>query len=875
MKKLISILLVVVMLVAMVPAMAFTTSATSNEYWTDKEWDLTWYTEVMGKTTVGADETEAANNDGIVYVYETSKAGSDRISVNITTGNKTFYIDNAAELSGLAKICAMEDKSYFTGSTFYIRSDIDLLAYTWFPIAHKKGAFRANVEGVKQSDDTYPEISNMVCNSTGNVWTGLIGAYKTGYVKNLSLVDANVTANEGHAGGFIAFVADTSVGFENLTFDGSLTINNGEADNIGGILGNCTGAINEGVINCDVTAESTFTIITKAQRFGGIIGYCKAVNGSGIKNCDFAGTVFANANSYVEHSGGIVGWQDGAVAKYENCTFTGSIDYYDSHYLGGIIGVVTAAVTNGVVNCDASGTLRMDRADKYRNHSVVGGIIGGNGYNSTATAVRIQLVDGCDFTGVLDAPYVDRLGGIIGWIGNVNIADTTVIVTIQNCVSIPEEFTWGINNWYQSNSGAEWRCGAAGIVGMTEIGNGTSGKLVIDGCYVSGDVTVDPGKNYYNKTNAGFVGNNCGPVDFIDCQYDAVAWDSSEKVAAFVGRYAGALTFANCVNTGIAFNAGSANGYGKNAMLWVGQGNISATMTNCYTSANELLYYGAADTYRPTQIMSSTEFTGLDFTNTWIKREGSMYPVLTVAKDLAPADSITRGGVDMSWLNTNLLSMKITTAAQLKGVNRAYNAFLARDKENVGETVSTYQTMLISRISFSPTLAAADMTGFNANAKELINAKLGISDKVDTEGNIFDMVNDNAAADNVFAQVSLAKNDNGLYDMRVVITIKDKEALDGVKFEVAASRGDQFGTFVESDLVTKCYKTVVEVKGENDTEEHIAEDGAYYVICVINNIDLSADTTFTVRANAIVLDGETETVITQSTAVNFVVDARN
>ncbi len=746
MKKLISILLVAVMLVAMVPAIGLTTAAeTVDGNWIDKEWDLSWYTEANPS---GSQISDTRND----VTVATSNSDGTQITVCTRATGCTFYIDNAAELSGLAKVCSLTNASYFGGSTFIIRDNIDLAGHYWTPIAHTQGAFLANVTGEKTGGG-YPTISNMIC-STSTGYTGLIGIYKAGTVKNLDMTDATIEASGTCVGGFIGWVADTASKFENLSFSGSITV------------------ANTGILN----------------------------------------------NSY---SG-----------------------------VGAIIGYAQHGVTSGVVNCDSDATIIVTAENAY-DHSSVGGIIGASGNGSDK---YITKIDGCEFTGILRASGVDRMGGIVGWCQNIT-SDATM--EISNCVSIPTEMTWGYKNWYQDNSGADWRVGFGGIVGATEIGNGQSSKLKISGCYVAGDVNAEAGFASYNKTNAGFVGNACGPIDFVDCQYDAVAWDSADKNAAFVSR-SGAVTFTNCVNTGIAFNAGSASGFGKNAMVWVGQGNITAAMNNCYTSANELLYiYGEP---RPTQITATTTFTGLDMTNTWTKSEGSMYPVLKIAKDLAPADSITRGGVDMTWLNTNLLEMNVNTVEQLNGVNRAYGAFLARDTANLGASVDTYQTMLLGRITLAPVLMATDLSGYNSAVKAWVKAELGIAN-VDT-GSVFDM-------SGYFAQVATAKNADGTtYNIRFVTLIKGTD-YDKVNFEVAACRNNngtmQYGGLVTSEDITKCYSEVIEIKKEGSTT-HTASEGYFYVVCVIKNIDLSCDTTFTVRASA-----TSGTTVTQSAAVQFVV----
>jgi hypothetical protein len=180
----------------------------------------------------------------------------------------------------------------------------------------------------------------------------------------------------------------------------------------------------------------------------------------------------------------------------------------------------------------------------------------------------------------------------------------------------------------------------------------------------------------------------------------------------------------------------------------------------------------------------------------------------------------------------------------------------------------------MSKATVNPVYATKDISGYSVDVQNFIKSALSVAEKVD-DGTIFDVENTDGNDDAVFSQVSLEKNANDLYDIRFVITINDKTACDGVMFDVAASRGDKFGELLESKVVvTKCYKTVVEITADGEVE-HTAEGDAYYVICVVNNVDLSAETTFTVRANAVTVEGKTTTLIAQSAAVNFVVPAAN
>ena len=139
MKKLISILLVVVMLVAMVPAMAFTTSAatTPSGKWTDAgNYDISWAQSLITETEKSG---ESVTLGGKIYTIKYNSA--------------TYIIDTPEKLAGVAVLANAGNIESFSGSVFKITTEIDLGAHYWEPIANTtakkfRGLITAETEGV-------------------------------------------------------------------------------------------------------------------------------------------------------------------------------------------------------------------------------------------------------------------------------------------------------------------------------------------------------------------------------------------------------------------------------------------------------------------------------------------------------------------------------------------------------------------------------------------------------------------------------------------------------------------------------------------------------------------------------------------------------
>lgn len=745
MKKLISILLVVVMLVAMVPAMAFTTSAdtaavTPSGKWTDSgNYDLSWATPLITDT---ATDGQSVTIDGKIY------------TIKYHVG--TYEIDTAKKLAGVAVLANAASIESFSGTVFKITEDIDLGAHYWDPIANQNTTngsgkkFRGTITAESETAiknmtivDTANNINNcygLVGCQGGGQANNAAGVSATGTITNITLENASINVKNGNVGSFVGKILHGYVDYKNLKSDAKII---------------CSTGID----------SSTGKYVANSEAWNAVGGICGRVDGWGGKD-----------------------------QKFVNCVFTGSLDTPTASAVGGIVGV-----------------------------------------NRITTINETMTFEKC----VVAIDYI-RYGA---------------------------ERPGGYNAWYG---------GCAGIVGCHIAGtsdtdaNGDqkvdegaveTNVMYLKECYVAiGEYTVyaeqDTPTNAHEGV-AGMVGNQGNAnLSFTNCQMDIAVGNSNTAthLATYVGRNFGATTFTNCVNTGIVARIKGASWNNHNTFAWSARNPGITDGGNNFASFTQRYGWDVTAT-TPTVIESVDTWKNKLDSTVWSERDGSIYPILTVAKDYAQY-SVSGAGVDYSFFNIS--GCKATTVEELNALDYILQAMVSYADETINQ-----------KVSLSPALATADMTGFSANSVALINAKLGVAADVD-DGTVFDM-----SKDKIFAQTSLDANANGTYNIRFVILLNDKTACDGIKFDVAGSRGDKFGATLESELITKCYKTVIEVTSEGNVM-HTADGDAYYVVCVLKNVDLSEDTTFTVRANAVTLaeDGVTvESTVTQSTAVNFTVTA--
>ncbi len=209
---------------------------------------------------------------------------------------EAYEISTAAQLAKMAELFNTNEFNSYNINTYYkLTADIDLSGYDvsntsfnngkgWVPI----GKNCLNIE----FDGNGHKITGLYINDNSLVYAGLFGFVKCGTVKNLSVIDANVTGNMC-VGGLVGYSESGRV--ENCYSSGIIK---GEK-----FIGGVTGSSNSGnVENC-----CSCGVIEGKENVGGVVG---SLLYTSVKNCYSTGAI--NGNAYV---GGVVGKNEGSVTN--------------------------------------------------------------------------------------------------------------------------------------------------------------------------------------------------------------------------------------------------------------------------------------------------------------------------------------------------------------------------------------------------------------------------------------------------------------------------------------------------------------------------------------------------------------------------------
>lgn len=250
-KRWIGILLCVLLCVGMLPTMAF--AANQTDTW-DGTADTSWYNET---------DTE-------------------------------FHIKTAEQLAGLAELTNIGiDTGASTGNTFenktiYLDCDLDLEAHPWTPITNRNiddgYFFKGTFDGQGHT------IYNLNRHGTGNdPFDSLFGYVQGGVIKNLNVVDADLSANDFslHLGVIAAMVEDGKI--INCYTSGTIESVNGWR-NIGGIAGSCMKGTQ--IIGCGSDVDIISRNSGVGDSAGGMIGeWMNATETAVISDCWFNGSI--------------------------------------------------------------------------------------------------------------------------------------------------------------------------------------------------------------------------------------------------------------------------------------------------------------------------------------------------------------------------------------------------------------------------------------------------------------------------------------------------------------------------------------------------------------------------------------------------------
>ncbi len=311
----------------------------------------------------------------------------------------------------LKKLADLVNDGLGHGAYYRLEADIDLSMYGkdydggkgWMPI----GIADIPFEGI--FDGNNKKITGLYINrEQDNI--GLFGYIDQGTVKNVVLVEGNVTG-KNNVGGVAGRISDPFAGMlENCINTGSVS----GSENVGGVAGNVSGIS---------TIENWINTgnISGRENVGGVVGYTELAT---IKALNNSGRISGN-----NHVGGIVGYSKNG-SGVEKCVNTGSIRA-EGDQVGGVMGFNQAQV-NACIN---KGTIRA-AGDQ------VGGVVGAN-HGSVVDSINIGNVDGEAQVGgiaglnIYTVEECVNTGSIIGQnqVGGI-VGKGEALSGLENCVSL-------------------------------------------------------------------------------------------------------------------------------------------------------------------------------------------------------------------------------------------------------------------------------------------------------------------------------------------------------------------------------------------------------------------------------------------------------
>jgi hypothetical protein len=247
----------------------------------------------------------------------------------------------------------------------------------------------------------------------------------------------------------------------------------------------------------------------------------------------------------------------------------------------------------------------------------------------------------------------------------------------------------------------------------------------------------------------------------------------------------------------------------------------------------------------PTPITSVDTWKEALNSSIWSEREGSMYPILTVAKDYVNY-SMANDDSDFSFFNMGANSY-VATNEQLKGLSHLIDA---QGEYGGAEYLMDTKKAYAKKITINPDLVDADFESFSETSRDLICTKMGF---------VYGAVLDSSKISIEFAQVALQPNEdikeskNNTFDIRVVAKI-DCGSYKSVSFTGTRTLDGESIQYVSPDIKV-CYKTLIEVV-DGEAKEISAGDG-YFVCFTIKDVDLKnvEDIKLSFRAYATDSDG--------------------
>jgi len=238
---------------------------------------------------------EIKDGQTVVYMDGFSGAGTEVDPWQVATFEDLRHV-GCNDVSG--------DYAYWNSTDYYIQT-ADIYCNGYFtPIGRASPYFTGQYDG-----DGYV-ISNLTISSS-TLYTGLFGRTADATIKNVKLIDINISCSSTYCGGLIGWMADGTL--EDCSVAGSM-VASGSASQMGGLVGYVR---EEGIID-DCYTNVSIDINSGCEYVGGLVGYNPAGT---ISRCYVLGTLDENGSVYCD---GFVGHQAGTGTSSDSFCYEGA-----------------------------------------------------------------------------------------------------------------------------------------------------------------------------------------------------------------------------------------------------------------------------------------------------------------------------------------------------------------------------------------------------------------------------------------------------------------------------------------------------------------------------------------------------------------------
>ena len=255
--------------------------------------------------------------------------------------NEEFFIENAAQLAGLAEL--VNNGNSFYQKTIFLENDIDLAGLEWTPIGTESYPFEGTFEGQNHV------IYNLTINNSFR-HSGLFGYTRYAAIGYLGLKNVNITSTysggPAMAGALAGAQESTSVYY--CFMEGSVTTQNNDQLPTGGLIGLF---MSGNVFDCYAISD-IFSNSSYSSQAGGLIGTTGWYHNETVyvENCYVISNIVTSGSSTYAYAGGIVGVNCATSINILNC-FVVDSNISSNGYVSTILGYNVSGNVVSISSC--------------------------------------------------------------------------------------------------------------------------------------------------------------------------------------------------------------------------------------------------------------------------------------------------------------------------------------------------------------------------------------------------------------------------------------------------------------------------------------------------------------------------------------------